>query len=186
MDGISPIDALALQNGGMNNNGNGWGGDFFLLILFLFLFNGNGFGQNGFGGAATAAAQNEILSGQQFDRVYQKQDAIAQGICDSTYALNNSITGEGRAMQTQLANCCCNIESAIHAEGDATRALIRENEIQTLRDKVTDLQMQTSQCRQNEYLVSTLRPCPIPSYLTCSPYQAYSPCGFGGNYQPNI
>ena len=172
-----------------NDNGMGaFGGDglIWLVVLFLFGFGGfgNGFGGNrGFGEAATAAAQNEILMGQQFDRTNTKLDAVAQGICDSTYALNNSIK-----------DCCCTTQLAvkdlaagIHAEGEATRALIRENEIQNLRDKVTDLQVGLSQCRQNEYLVNKLTPpCPVPAYLTCSPYQSYSPCGFGGGYQPNI
>ena len=181
MDNMSIADAMALRND--NGFGGGFGGDFFLVILFLFLFGGNGFGQNGFGGAATAAAQNEILLGQNFDRVQTKLDAIGQGICDSTYALNNSIK-----------DCCCatqlgmkDIAAGIHAEGEATRALIQQNEVQNLRDKVADLSVGLSQCRQNEYLVNKLTPpCPVPAYLTCSPYQSYSPCGFGNGYQPNI
>ena len=181
-DTISIADVLALQDKGHNNNGmNGFGGDFFLLVLFFFMFGQNGFGRNGFGGAATAAAQNEILLGQNFDRVEAKLDGIGKGICDSTYALNNSIK-----------ECCCttqlglkDVAAGIHAEGEATRALIQQNTIQDLRDKVTDLQVGLSQCRQNEYLVNKLTPpCPVPAYLTCSPYQAYSPCG--GGYQPNI
>ena len=184
MDNLSIADALALK-GNENNGFGGNGGGDFLLILILFLFfgmNGNGFGQNGFGGAATAATQNEILMGQQFDRVNQKQDAIAQGLCDSTYALNNSIK-----------ECCCNTQllgkdilAGIHAEGEATRAMIQSNEVQNLRDKVTDLQVGLSQCRQNEYLVNKLTPpCPVPAYITCSPYQSYNPCGCNG-FQPNI
>lgn len=181
MDNMSIADAMALR-GNDNGFGNG-GGDFLLLVLFLFLFGQNGFGQNGFGGAATAAAQNEILSGQQFDRVGMKLDGIAQGICDSTYALNNAVK-----------ECCCqtqlgmkDIAAGIHAEGEATRALIQTNQIQDLRDKVTDLQLRASQCDQNEYLVNKLRPCAVPAYITCSPYQSYAGCcGYGNGYQPNI
>ena len=29
---------------------------------------------------------------------------------------------------------------------------------------------QLSQLAQNQYLVNTIKPCPIPAYLTCSPY----------------
>ncbi len=29
---------------------------------------------------------------------------------------------------------------------------------------------QLSQLAQNQYLVNAIKPCPIPAYLTCSPY----------------
>lgn len=164
---------------GDNNGFGGNGGDFLLLVLFLFMFGQNGFGGNrGFGEAATAASQNELLLGQQFDRVGQQLTGISNGICDGFYALNNS-----------LKDCCCqtqlgmnDIMAGIHAEGEATRSLIQTNQIQDLRDKVTDLQMRASQCDQNEYLVNKLRPCPVPAYITCSPYQTYNyGCGGYGN-----
>lgn len=84
---------------------------------------------------------------------------IGNGICDSTFALNNAITTEGRNLSNQLANCCCeqrlgianlsaqmnqntcDITTAIHAEAEATRSLIQANEMQALRDKVSSLEM---------------------------------------------
>ena len=38
-------------------------------------------------------------------------------------------------MQAQQAQCCCDVKTAIHAEGEATRALINANTMQELRDK---------------------------------------------------
>ena len=185
MDNVSTADLLAMRNGDGLGGLNGDNGLIWLIVLFLFGFGGyGGFGaQNGFGGAATAASQNEILLGQQFDRVGNKLDGISNGLCDGFYALNNSVK-----------DCCCTTQlglkdmaAGIHAEGEATRALIRENEIQNLRDKVQDLTVGLSQCRQNEYLVGKLTPpCPVPAYLTCSPYQAYNPCGCGCGFQGNI
>ena len=184
MDNYSLSDIRAAT--GADNGMGAFGGDglIWLVVLFLFGFGGfgNGFGnRDGFGGAATAAAQNEILLGQNFDRVGQKLDGISNGLCDGFYALNNSVK-----------DCCCqtqlgmkDLAAGIHAEGEATRALIRENEIQNLRDKVTDLQLRASQCDQNEYLVNKLRPCAVPAYITCSPYQSAGYC-CGNGYQPNI
>lgn len=37
-----------------------------------------------------------------------------------------------------MQNCCCDIKTALHAEGEATRALIQENEIQKLRTALQD------------------------------------------------
>ena len=194
MDNYSLADiraALGDDDGfGAGNNSLIW-----LVILFFFFFgNGNFNGANGFGGAATAAAQNEILLGQQFGAVTNKLNELGNGICNSTYALNNSITGEGRALQTQLADCCCenrlatanlgaqmdrqtcDITTAIHAEADATRAMMRENEIQALRDKVNDLQRENALCGVVRYPMQM-------SY--CSPCNPFCGNNYGcgcGNY----
>ena len=80
----------------------------------------------------------------------------------------------------------CEITNAVHAEGEATRALINSNTMQALRDKITekDQELQTanfqlSQQAQNATLISALRPFPQPAYITCSPYTASN--GFGCN-----
>ena len=161
MDNYSLSDIRAAVDGGNDGFGSG-GGAWWIIILFLFVFMGGGMGwnrQGEFGQYATAATQQEILFGQQFGQINDRLTAIGNGICDSTFALNNAITGEGRALQGQLAQCCCDqrlatanlsaqmqqntceITSAIHAEGEATRALIQTNEIQALRDKVSSLEM---------------------------------------------
>lgn len=163
-----------------------------IIILFLFLF---GFGGNGINRTNDATTQ-EILFGQQFQGLDQKIDRIGNGICDSTFALNNSITSEGRALQNQLASCCCDtnrnidavryenaqntcaITTAIHAEGEQTRALITANEVQALRDKVQELSLAQSQCAQNAYLTQALRPFPVPAYQVSNPYCG---CGAGCN-----
>lgn len=74
----------------------------------------------------------------------------------------------------------CDITSAIHAEGEATRALINANTMQELRDRleardrdVLARDFQLSQLSQNATLISELRPCAKPAYITCgSPYTA--------------
>ena len=158
MDNMSLSDIAAVTR-----DGDGWGSGswIWVVIIFLFAFMGNGWGnRNGdYGQYATAASQQEILFGQHFGQLNDRLTNIGSGICDSTFALNNNITNEGRAMQTQLANCCCenrlgianlgaqmnqntcDVVTAIHAEGEATRQLIQTNEIQSLRDKVSALEM---------------------------------------------
>lgn len=158
--GYSLSDIKAVTD---NVDGNGFGGSWiWVVIIFLFAFMNGGFGwnrQGEYGQYATAASQQEILFGQQFGQLNDRLTNIGNGICDSTFVLNNAITNEGRAMQTQLANCCCenrlaianlsaqmntntcDVVNAIHAEGEATRQLIQANEIQTLRDKVSSLEM---------------------------------------------
>ena len=175
MDSMSPADIRAVTHDDDDDFGGSW---MWIIVLFLFMFGGNGFNRynNGdYGQYATAASQQDILFGQKFSDLNAKLNQIGNGICDSTYALNNTIltsatntnnniVAEGRALQAQLAQCCCDnrlaianlaaqgdkqtcaITTAIHAEGEATRALIQTNEIQALRDKVASLEMDNRMC----------------------------------------
>ena len=129
--------------------------------------------------------------------IYDLQGAITGGF----YTVNDALKDNRFASQ----QCCCetnrNIDSvkaeaykntceittAIHNEAAATRALITENTIQALRDKLEDkdrallaANMQISQDMQNAYLVDALRPVARPAYLTASPYTSNQcGCGFG-------
>lgn len=87
------------------------------------------------------------------------------------------------AVQAENYKNTCEITTAIHAEGEATRALITQNVMQDLRDKLADRdrELQTanlhlSQQAQNATLIGALRPTPIPAYVTNSPYQSVSAC----------
>ena len=75
-------------------------GAWWIIILFVVLFgaNGLGFGNNQFGEYATAASQQEILFGQQFQGLNDKLNSIGNGICDSTFALNNAIGTVGTSV----------------------------------------------------------------------------------------
>ena len=73
--------------------------------------------------------------------------------------LQQTIMGTGNGIQQQIASCCCenrlatsnlsaqmdrqtcDITTAIHAEGEQTRALMQANTIQQLRDKVNALEL---------------------------------------------
>lgn len=81
-----------------------------------------------------------------------KEIALAQA------GTNTTIMQTGNNIQSQIAQCCCDnrlatanlsaqmdrqtcdITTAIHAEGEQTRALMQANEIQQLRDKVSALE----------------------------------------------
>lgn len=137
--------------------------------------------------------------------------AVNSGMKDGFYANQAAIKDGFYATQTGIAEnrfaaqaCCCEtnrnidavrfenskntceITNAIHAEGEATRALINANTIQNLRDRleardreVLARDFQLSQLAQNQYLVNEIRPCAKPAYITCSPYTTASFCGCG-------
>ena len=202
---------IAAANG--NNDGMAaWMNNPFIYLVWLAVLGRGGiFGGNGAGDPAVQGAltRSDLFEGFNNQDVNGQLRGITNGICDGFYAINSGlkdgfygtqagITELGYAMK----DCCCqtnrNIDSvrydmskgfcdvtgAIHAEGEATRALITQNTIQALRDKLEDkdrelmtANFQLSQQAQNAYLINEIRPCARPAYITCSPYTTASFCG---------
>lgn len=119
------------------------------------------------------------------DGFYGIQGALAE----NRFAAQNCCCETNRnidAVRYEGAQNTCAITNAIHAEGEATRALINSNVMQELRDKleardrdvlVRDFQL--SQLAQSASLVNELRPCAKPAYITCSPYAPAANFGCG-------
>lgn len=261
------------SNNGNNGNGynNGFGGEWLWAIILLACLwggfgNGNGWGNNGNGngmqflpyavGANGALTRSDLCSEFAFNDLQNAVRGVQQGICDSTFALNNSITGGfagvnsaicnigyeqaqlsnatnmaimqgNNALQSQLASCCCDnrtgqmqiinsidsnacqtgraiergfcdtnyalatnttaiIQNAhndtdrVIAKLDAMEMSRKDETIAALRSQVESLNLAQSQANQNNYLVNTLRPCPVPTYLTCNPWAAQAPYGSCG------
>lgn len=85
----------------------------------------------------------------------------------------------------RLDSCCCDIKQAIREDGEQTRALITQNTIQDLRDKLTEAKDLISDREQTATLLSRLQPTPTPAYIVSSPYQSLftnNGCGCNGNF----
>ena len=134
--GIPAVMNVTPANGAGNYSG-GWGGDWGAWIILFLIFGmfgwggmGGGWGGNNAGlqGALTRA---DLCSEFNFNGLENAVRGVQQGICDSTFALNNSINGLGvnvmqgfnatqmammqgnNALQAQLAQCCCDTQRAI-------------------------------------------------------------------------
>lgn len=131
------------NNDGMfGGDGSWWIIVLFIFAFFGWGNNGWGNNGNGGGYAATAATQADIQRGFDNSAVISKLDGINSGLCDGFYAMNNGMltgfngintnimqTGFGiqqainadtvanmqnaNALQSQLANCCCETREAI-------------------------------------------------------------------------
>ena len=115
------------------------------------------------------------------------------------------------ALGTQLASCCCDIRQQIsdcccttqrsidglkyenakntcdiiRAGQDNTRAILdylTSEKISSLQAENSGLKAQISNDRQTRTIIDEIKPCPVPAYITCNPYQ--SAYGFG-NYGNN-
>lgn len=144
------------SNGGGNNGGGFFGNEglwavIILAIIFGGLWGGNGNGNNG-GGAAQflpyaiggngAVTRSDLCSEFNFNGLENAVRGISQGICDSTFALNNTVVNgfngvssaicnlgyeqaqlhnatqmammqNQSALQTQIAQCCCDNRAAL-------------------------------------------------------------------------
>ena len=127
-------------------------------------------------------------------------------IMNGFHGVDNAICTLGYNVQTgfntlghQISDCCCATQRAIdgvnynmatqacetrQAINDSTRAIIdflTTDKIATLQAENQNLKLAASQAAQNNYLLSELKPCPQPAYITCNPftgqYGGYSGCG---------
>lgn len=115
-----------------------------------------------------------------------------QTIAQANYDTNRNIDAANRNIDSQKyesSKNTCDILTAINAEGEKTRALMTQNTIQSLRDKLEEqsqmlqtANFQLSQQAQSANIINTLRPVPIPAYPTCSPYQAANYFGSCSNF----
>lgn len=108
-----------------------------------------------------------------------------QGVMN-TNVLQNAIQAAGfanekTAMESQFVaqqNACATLQ-AIDKVGDRIIDYLANDKAQALRDENQALRLQASQTAQNAYLVSQLRPCPVPSYNVPNPF-CCNPCGCQG------
>ena len=224
--GLSASDVAVLS--GSNNRadeGYGFGGGWAWWIIILLIFGWGGFGGfggwggnggngtngAGFQGWATRADINESFA---LNDIQNGIRGIQQGICDSTYALNNTMQSgfngvnvgmlqgfngvqqainadtvagmqNTNALQSQLANCCCETREAIQGinynlatntcalqntmnnntrdllenQNSNTRAILdflTNDKIATLQAENSDLKRAASQDRQSALLTTEM------------------------------
>lgn len=119
----------ATDNGGGGNNGGGFGngwGDLAALLIIAGLFGwggrGGGFGGGGFGGGGTGGdcgcvTRADLASSFSFNNLDNGVRGIQQGICDSTYALNNSIMAGFRGVDSAICNLGFSVQQGFNTLG---------------------------------------------------------------------
>ena len=207
MDGNYTLSDIAAVTDGNRNNGM-FGGDWSAWIILFLLFGmfgggwgkvfggfGNG-GGAGFQGDATRADLNEGIA---LNGLQTGITAIQQGLCDTTYALNNAIK-----------DCCCTTQRAIDGvnfnmakgfcdlsnvvnngtrdvlenQNANTRAILdflTQDKIATLTAENQNLKLTASQANQNAVLMAAMdankaeilrrtgAECPTPAYVVQPP-----------------
>ena len=154
------------------------GGAWWIIILFLFMFGMGGFG--GFGGQNGALTRAEMQQGFDTAEVTRKLDGLSYGLSDGFYAQNTTMLNGFAGVTAAVENarfaaqqCCCetnrnidgvrydaqkntcDIITAIHAEGEATRNMMQQNEIQQLRDRIQRAELRDAMCGVVRYPMAT-------------------------------
>lgn len=208
MDALSGTDALSVMNAARNTGYDGMDGygAWFWIIIILFAFWGN----NGWGnrnGQDTLLSdefikrdifntnQNVSTTGCQTQRDvlesrYTTQLGLSQlgadmqNCCCNTQKeiLQNRYDNalQTQTLSAQASQCCCDLKTAIHAEGEATRAMIQEDKIQQLRDQVYTTNLALNNANLTNQIVNSIIPRPAPAYPSCSPFVP-SYYGFSNN-----
>lgn len=200
--GLTAADVAAVVGNG--NNGFGFGGDgaWWLIVLFLFAFSGNGFGNN-FGGGGGAMQrgfdQSAVMNG--LAGIQSSLASAEVSRCNAQANILQTLNGLGANVAdlkfTVATEACADraaVESALRdviASNTANTQMILDKlcqqEIEALKTKVNDLQMQSyitalrdTQNAQTQQLIADnaaqtaaleqyLNPSPIPAYTVPNP-----------------
>ena len=184
MDSYSLADIRTAVGG---NDGMGFGGGSWVVWILLFALLG---GNSGFlGGSNRAASVDELSAGFNFAGINNKLNEITAGIAGVNQNLGNAICSSTYELASKIDQCCCNtqlgiqqvrydmavqngdLKALIHSEGEATRAMIQQNKIESLQAQVNQLQLAQAMCG-------------VPKISTAAwgvyPY-TYAPCGCAQN-----
>lgn len=212
MDGNYTLSDIVAAMGGNRNNGGFGNNDLFdLLVLFALFGNGGwggfggGFGNGGGAGFQGYATRADINEGFALNGLQTGITAIQQGLCDTTYALNNAIK-----------DCCCTTQRAIDGvnfnmakgfcdlsnvvnngtrdvlenQNANTRAILdflTQDKIATLTAENQNLKLTASQANQNAVLMAAMdankaeilrrtgAECPTPAYVVQPPTPVHFP-----------
>ena len=151
---LSASDVALLNNCGRNNSNDGFGdGNAWWIVLFLIFalggwgrsFGGFGGGYgSGFGGSTGGVTDGYVLASD-FAQVDRKLDSISNGICDSTFALNNTMTNGFANVQNTLCQGFSGVNNAITTNGYETRLGVQGLSA-SLASCCCDVRQQISDC----------------------------------------
>lgn len=209
MDG-SALDLatnIGLMNRGIQDRddgmfGGGWG--IWLLIILFFVF---GFGNMGNFGGGVGSGVNTLTNEFLYTNLNNTLDRGFNQLANQNFGIQKDLCTGFSGLQMEIANnrfaaqqCCCetnrNIDAVRYENAKNTCDIITANtantqriidqmqndKIDALRTELQSAQLALQNNAQTQTLINQLRPCPVPAYLTCSPYTAYPTCNmvFGG------
>lgn len=131
------------------------------------------------------AAQQNMIANMQ--NTYALQNTMQGGFCDMRSGFAQIAYNQATdtcSIQNSIATAVRDITDNANANTRTIYDFLVNDKIANLQQENQALRLAASQEKQNNYLVSELRPCAKPAYITCNPYtSAYGVgncCGCGG------
>lgn len=196
---------IGLMTRGANDGddtGLGGGMGIWLLIILFFLFSGRGFG-----GYGVSPEVNTLTNEFLYTNLNNTIDRGFNQVANQNFGLQKDMCQGFSGLQMEIANnrfaaqqCCCetnrNIDAVRYENAKNTCDIITANtantqriidqmqndKIDALRTELQSAQLALQNNAQTQTLINQLRPCPIPAYITCSPYTTFNNafgCGCG-------
>lgn len=117
----------------------------------------------GFAGAVNAS--NQGFAGLN-TAITAGNAGIQQSLCQGFGGLNTALLTSSKdnallncqstgAITSAIEQCCCNTRSAIHAEGEATRALINQNYINSLQTELCDAKSENAALKSQSFIAGS-------------------------------
>lgn len=116
-----------------------------------------------------------------------------------TNTLQNQAATNALNAQMQLAQCCCDLKAEGLANTQKILDKLCQNQVDELRDRLATANTALTVQTISDNVINQLRPHPIPSYITCSPYESaflgfnrfndgcgFNRCGFNNGCGCNI
>lgn len=119
-------------------------------------------------------AQLNALGSQQASCCCETQRALERGFADLGYSLASQECQTRQTINDTSRDIIDNQNAGVRSILD----FLTQDKIATLQAENQSLKFAASQVEQNNYLVSQLRPCPVPAYITCNPWggASYGAC----------
>ena len=134
---------------------------------------------NGFHGVDNAVCTLGYQTQQGFNNLGHQISDCCCGVQRSIDGVNYNMATQTNAIQNAMCNNTRDIIENQNANSRAVLDFLVNDKLATLQTENQNLKLAASQAAQNQFLVSELRPCAKPAYITCSPFQ--SAYGFGLN-----
>ena len=119
-----------------------------------------------------AAQQNMIANMQSANAI---QNTLREGFCGVQAQFANVMSQQASDtcdLKYSIANAVRDITDNANANTRTLYDFLVNDKISDLQAENASLKLAASQERQNNYLISELKPCAKPAYITCNPYTA--------------
>lgn len=189
---------IGMMNRGIHDQDDGmfggWGIWLLIILFFVFGFGGRGLGGNWGVSPEVNTLTNEFL----YTNLNNTIDRGFNQLANQNFGIQKDLGAGFSGLQMEIANnrfaaqqCCCetnrNIDAIRYENAKNTCDIITANtantqriidqmqndKIDALRSELQSAQLALQNNAQTQTLINQLKPCPVPAYLTCSPYTAF-------------